>query len=311
MVEEVNQETSNLVEDVLGDLDGHSPDKPEASGEATGFEETIGDWSGAPKEANASDDSAEAQEPNATPQEAPKESASNAEPAHDTRISPDALMQEINVLKKRLHDTQQAMHAATSQRSEMQKELEALRAKREDEDSWFSEEDTDREAKLTEEMKRSEESIAKMEEVGRNIEQNAARAIWDMAASAVKEKHADFEEVVYEKFAPMLEPETGDPRIRAMWEAEADKSPANAYAFAKRVPDILNAFSDPQGYRDRLRKEIEEENRKRREQDWEQDTGAVLGKEGLDMLNSADYAPKSPRKTYSNNVDYVLDFLKT
>lgn len=62
-----------------------------------------------------------------------------------------------------------------------------------------------------------------------------AEARWNKAAAPVIALHPDFEYVVYEVLGSMLDPETGDAQIRAAWDRERDKGPANAYRFAKLV----------------------------------------------------------------------------
>ena len=53
----------------------------------------------------------------------------------------DELRKELETLQKRLHDTQEAMHKATTERAELQKELQKLKSKEADDDDWFSEEE--------------------------------------------------------------------------------------------------------------------------------------------------------------------------
>lgn len=205
-----------------------------------------------------------------------------------------ALKQEIEGLKKRLHDTQAAMHRATGERAALQKELAELKAKKEDEDDWFSEDDKDRVEKLEKEIKKSDEEIARCDAQAKEIEQKNAEAQWDAAAAPVIAEHPDFEKVMYDEFAPLLDAKNGNPRVRAEWDALKDKSPRSAYEFAKRVLEVLEIQRDPEAYKAKVRKEIENERN-----DPEAEERYPTGKAGLDMLPSADFSGEPGRRTTS------------
>ena len=209
-----------------------------------------------------------------------------------------ALKQEIEGLKKRLHDTQSAMHRATSERASLQKELAELKAKKENEDDWFSEDDQGRVEKLEQEIRKSDEEIARCDAQAKEIEQKNAEAQWDAAAAPVIAEHPDFEQVLYDEFTPLLDPKTGNPQIRAEWDKLRDKSPLSAYKFAKKVLEVLEIQRDPEAYKEKLRKQIEKE---QNDPDDSIDT-VPTGKEGLDMLPSAD-VPIDRGK--SRNVSFV------
>lgn len=216
------------------------------------------------------------------------ENSEKQEPDETSRLK-----QEVENLRKRLKDTQSAMHKATGERAALAKELAELRAK-EDDDDWFGEDDKKRVKELEDGLKESDEQIRKLNETLAEDARKDAEAVWDEAAAKVKAQYPDFEDVVYEKFAPLLHEKTGNAQVRAAWEGEMDKSPANAYKFAKKVLDIIEFQRDPDAYRARLRKEIENEKRKPETESVSEPTG----KDGLDMLNSADI-PVDPGRRVS------------
>ena len=217
-------------------------------------------------------------------------------PGNSEKQEPDEtsrLKQEVENLRKRLKDTQSAMHKATGERAALAKELAELRAK-EDDDDWFGEDDKKRVKELEDGLKESDEQIRKLNETLAEDARKDAEAVWDEAAAKVKAQYPDFDDVVYEKFAPLLHEKTGNAQVRAAWERETDKSPANAYKFAKKVLDIIEFQRDPDAYKARLRKEIETEKRKPETEIVSEPTG----KDGLDMLNSADI-PVDPGRRVS------------
>ena len=212
--------------------------------------------------------------------------------------SPDtsAMKQEIDTLRKRLRDTQSAMHRATGERSRLQKELDELKARQQDEDDWFSDTDKERVEKLEEDLKKSDEEISRFNSQGQEIAQKAAIAEWDEAAAPVIAKHSDFEDVVYEKLVPLLDKDAGNAQVREAFQALKDKSPASVYAFAKKSLDILDFQRDPEAYKANLRKQLA---------DQYPDGGfnaSPVGKEGLDMLPSADHPVE---KTSERGISFV------
>jgi len=280
MTEEQNNttgtETESFVDAVLGDRKdgasapdtGHSPapeTEPAASAPENDGDQPIPDDTDA---GIRSDDSIEEHKP-------PREEPPSVDQA--------ALKQEIEGLKKRLHDTQAAMHKATGERAALQKELDALKAKKDNEDDWFSEEESGRVAELEHRIQKSDAEIARVQEEERDLGQKQAVAQWDADAAPVIKAHPDFEKVVYDDLVPLLDPKTGNATVREQWEALQDKSPAATYAFAKKMLDILDFQRDPQAYRERLRKEIQNNSHGTDAFD-----DAPVGKAGLDMLPSAD-----------------------
>ena len=163
-----------------------------------------------------------------------------------------------------------------------------------DADDWFGEDDKKRVRELEDGLKKSDEQIRELNESLAEDARKDAEAVWDEAAAKVKAQHPDFDDVVYEKFAPLLHEKTGNAQIRAAWEGEKDKSPANAYRFAKKVLEIIEFQRDPDAYKARLRREIETEKRKPETESVSEPTG----KDGLDMLNSADI-PIDPGRSVS------------
>lgn len=231
---------------------------------------------------------AEAIVPDPTPEDRPApegDVSDSAEPAKDSAPVPQesALQEEVKTLQKRFHDTQRAMHEAKTENANLRKELESLKTQRAAEEDWFSESDAARVEALETELQESDKNLEELETEQSDIEERAAIAIWDAAAAQVQAEHTDFDEVVYEKFVPLLDEQSGNAQVRQMWLQQTDKSPAAAYAFAKKVEDLLLMQNDPEAYRAKIRSEIEREQNINNEE-----TNTVTGKEGLDLLNSAD-----------------------
>ena len=291
-VKDGGAEEVNFLDAVLGgEVESHSPEAEEGKGteaEAPEEAEDAGDRP-IPEGAEESgfsepDDSIEGKEPVKEPEKAPDK----------TEADTTALKEEIEGLKKRLHDTQAAMHKATGERSALQKELAELKAKKESEDDWFSEDDKDREEKLEKELKATDEELARQSEQAAELERKNAEAQWDAAAAPVIAKHPDFEKVMYDEFAPLLDAKNGNPQVRAGWAELKDKSPQSAYEYAKKVLEALEIQRDPEAYKAKVRKEIENER---------MNPGAEervpVGKAGLDMVQSADYPIDTGRRERS------------
>lgn len=264
----------SAVDFALGGEESHSPEQPQNAEIAAEPKQTQIEADDAPEE--QSPDSAKPKETQAA--EPPKKSVEELE-------------HENEVLRKRVSDTQRAMHEATTARAALQKELDELKKKEEDDDDWFGDDDKARKEELEGQLKASDEQL-------NTLNEQAALAAWDVAAAPVIAEHPDFEELVYRKLAPKIDAANGDPEIRALWEAEKDKSPANAYKFAKNLDDIVLQRRDPAAYREKIRKEVEEEFRK--------NGGEVTGKEGLDLMNSADTPVGTPDPGGESAVDFVF-----
>ena len=207
-------------------------------------------------------------------------------PAKTEEADPEKLKQEVANLQKRLHDTQAAMHKATTDRAALQKELDDLKAKKENEDDWFSEDDTAREKELEANLKKADEDIAKQQAEQDDLKRQEAASVWDAAAAPVIKEHPDFEKVMYEQFAPLLDPKTGNQQVIKEWNELKDKAPASAYEFAKKQLDIIEFQRDPKAYKEKLLKA--KQNNNTSEDEFDYDPDEPTGKDGLDMLNSAD-----------------------
>lgn len=273
--EHENNEINDVIESVFGgDEKSHSQET--VNNENDGIV-TDGNNDNAPEASKKADDSAEKEVPDV-----------------------DALKAEIQNLNKRLHDTQSAMHNATEERSRLKRELEELKSKKDDEDDWFSEEDKAKSESLEDDLKKSDNEISQLGKEEASIKEKAAEAIWDAAAANVIAEHPDFEEVVYGKLAPLIDENSTDPKaktVRELYLALPDKSPAAAYKFAKELDDRVLMHNDIEAYKQKVRSEIERE--------ISGGNNTVEGKEGLDLLNSAD----SANYDYSNTSMDVLDFL--
>ncbi len=243
--------------------EGEDPDAPFDPGDQSEEEELL------PEDEDASDPSGEKQN---SPAPAPKE----------PEIDVAALQQEIATLNKRLHDTQSAMHKATGEKAELQKELDSLKKKQADEDDWFSEDDKNRVTELEAALEKADKDLAAQDEQAKELARQKAVSEWDAAAAPVIKEHPDFNHVMYEKLVPLLDPQTGNPQVRTAWEALEDKSPASQYAFAKKQLDILEFQQDPEAYKKKLRKGFNED-----PSDFDGGEEPITGKEGLDMLQSA------------------------
>lgn len=214
------------------------------------------------------------------------------------------LKQEVENLQKRLHDTQAAMHKATTERSALQKELDELKAKKENEDDWFSEDDTAREKELESSLKKADEDIARQQAEQDDLKKQEAVSVWDAAAAPVIKAHPDFENVMYEKFAPLLDPKTGNQQVIKEWGELKDKSPASAYEFAKKQLDIIEFQRDPAAYKANLLKA--KQNNNNSEDEFDYDPDEPTGKDGLDMLNSENNGTESPPEWNGSFVDALF-----
>jgi chromosome segregation ATPase len=281
-----------------------APEAPEAEAEI--FDPTADDDSPFADDSAepAADDEKPAEQPEAEPE------AENKKPSSDPDGETLALQEEISKLNKRLHDTQQAMHKANEERAKLKKELEGLKSPaapaNEDEDDWFDAETSDdpRIKEIEDKIEKLDAEENSLTEEQSDIEQKAAIAIWDIAAAEVRKEHPDFDDLVYEKFAPLLDKDSGNPQIAALWAQQKDKSPANAYRFARSIEDYLLMTSDPEGYRTKIRKELEEENKKEAPAKTSPPK-QVTGKDALDMVNSAEF-PEEKRKFSESAVDDIF-----
>lgn len=173
----------------------------------------------------------------------------------------------------------------TKQKAELESKLAKLKSSR-DGDDWFGEEDHDDLEKAEKELAEVTDKLTAAGEKGEKARREKAAAFWDREERLARKEHADFDEVVYEKFAPLLDAETGDPGVIAAWNGAKDKSPKGCYAFAKKVmafQDWVNGggMSSPAG--------------------TQEPKSEVRGKAGLDLLNSA----TGPAETGNQSGDVI------
>ena len=215
-----------------------------------------------------------------------------------------ALEKELDNYKKRLHDTQKAMHEANSKRAELQKRLDSINAgsehgveSSEEDDEWFKDSDEKKPDEKEPDEKKSEESDLKQEiaELRRNQEEyqlEQRRREWLNEAEKVRREHEDFDELVFDRLDSLLDEETGDAMIRTLYMQHADRSPAGAYEFAKKL------F----GYQTKLRGDSEAVPETKEEPETKD---PMSGKAGLDRLNSAEFAD-TPVRHSRNLVEEVF-----
>lgn len=276
MSEEASNEFEELVESMMGGED-HSPEAD------TGTEKTLEENTAAP-EAEADDSALD--EGSGGADDAPeKDSASDKQEAEpDADIV--ALRAEIANYEKRLHDTQKAMHQAKAEKADLQKQLDAFKTDTsgKGDDDWFASDGEKETAGLRAEIK-------DLNEKQKNLEQDMARERWMSEAERESAKHDDFEDVVFKKLEPLLDETSGDPRIRALYMQEPDKSPAGAYKFAKKLPMLFSVL-DGKGLESPGRNE-----------NLKPAPDPTKGKAGLDRINSADFAEKkAPAKNMIEEV---------
>ena len=224
-------------------------------------------------------------------------------PEEKTPVSADdysALQQELANTKKRLHDTQKAMHEANTQKAELQKKLDSINQKKDDDgqddDNWFKDDDGNNAiGKIKEELAEVKQQSSELKNQQQEYQQELMRQQWFKEAEEFARNNSDFEEIVYQKLEPLLDEETGDPMILALYKKEADKSPAGAYAFAKKLFGYQDKLNAPETKNAGI---PENTNTARK-------TSANLnGKAGLDRLNSAEFPEeRRPRK---NMVDEIF-----
>lgn len=311
-------EDESLIDFVLGgdETVSHSPEtkKEEASTpEATApkvevnAEEEVFDPYGDDEDDSAeieADDSAKTEE--VKPQEkAPAEADSaepKEEPVQDTAVEDHS--KEIANLNKRLHDTQAAMHKATARAAELQKRLEALEQKKNqgedpedapDGEDWFADPDKKEVDALKKELSDIQKDNQDLESQQQDLQQQANLAAWHQAAAPVRAAHADFDELVYDKLEPLLDPEKGDARIRELYMQQKDRTPAGAYKFAKSLPMILEIMENPEAFHAKLHSFEEKIN----QTPPETNSTRKNNKAALDMVNSAEYAEASRNATVS------------
>lgn len=312
MSEETIKDVGSLVDFVLGDdseMDYHSPKAQEDNAETSELPpefdsdtESFDLYGEDDEDESFESDSGETPKSDAEKQQPVEAPASADSAVAEEGKAPEATVDyqaEIAKLEKRLHDTQKAYHESNARAAEFQKRLENLESKAandekkeasDDDDDWFEDDSEDKKTdsalkkELNDIRQRSENLEARQEEIQHQANLNA----WHTAAAPVRAEHSDFDELVYQKLEPLLDEQTGDPRIRMLYMQQEDRSPAAAYKFARSLSTILEMLDDPDGFHTRmesLKNEI-----KNVSSEKESQPRAAKGKAALDMVNSAEFA---------------------
>lgn len=305
MSEEVNKEFDEMLEDVMGgepEMADYSPEAADGAGksleakenaapEAEEKFEPFGD-----EEYAFADDSAQDEGKEEKSDGAPEKTDSEPE---EKETVPDAekvaLQEEITNYKKRLHDTQSAMHKANEEKAKLQKELDALKNKKADtsdsgdDDNWFAEDSGKKKKADNGKTAELESKIEALEEKQEQYQQEQAVNQWRSEAGKFAASHEDFNTLVYEKLEPMLDETTGDPAVLAAYMRWQDKTPAGAYEFAKKFFGIEEKLTAPP---------------EKKNEEVKTAVDPTKGKAGLDRINSAEFS--EPKRQHSNMIDEVF-----
>lgn len=289
-----NNDLSEIVDNML---DGQEDFQDHSQSDTT-EEQTTAEQNAAPDEkdftedlSDSAQDEKSAEETDGTPPDGDSE-PEDKKTDFDAEIA--ALKAENENWKKRFHDTQKAMHKANTEKSELQKKLDAMLKKadiEDDNDDWFDDADKKDADTQIPDMEEVKKNLKALEQRQNEYQQELMRQQWLDEAKKFAAEHDDFEELVYEKLEPLLDEESGDAMLRALYLQEEDRSPAGAYNFAKKLFDYkakINSKAAPEPET----KEVPKTNQQAR------------GKAGLDRLNSADFPEE--KKTYTNVVDEVF-----
>lgn len=295
MSEEKDKAFDEMLDDVLGGTPETEDHSPEQSG---GSDKSLGAENDAPKaedtfdpygeEYNSfADDSAQAETEEVKQEGTPEKTDSvPEEKAPEADAEKIALQEQLANFEKRLHDTQTAMHKANEARAKLEKELEALKKKPENtggDDNWFKDNDTDdADNGKTAEL---QGKIDALEEQQKQYQQEQALQKWNMEAAKVMAEHEDFQELVYEKLEPLLDEENGDPAVLAAYSRWKDKTPAGAYAFARKMFSVETPEAETK-------------------QEAKPALDPTKGKAGLDRMNSAEFS--EPKRQSGNMIDDVF-----
>lgn len=172
-----------------------------------------------------------------------EETDSSEEESEEDSAEVTRLMEELEKVRSRLHDTQQGFHSVCQERAKMRKRIEELEAKEADEDEWFSSSDDEELERVREEYAKSEqaekEALAKANSV--EEEQNAKRyELWESKAKSVRNSHEDYDEVV-----TWLNQEVGrNPRVKEEWQTKP-QTPQEAYALGKKWISFIEGKQTP------------------------------------------------------------------
>lgn len=278
------QETPSIVQDtdfveaVLGG-GGHSPEPPQTPAQKSTTDAPAGDFGEEPDSPFADSAQSEQGQPKVSEEDVAKYKA-----------EAEKWKAEAENRSKRLHDTQEAFHKASAERSQLAEELKKLREKENDDDDWFGEDDRQRREDLQSRIDAADASIRKMDQDLKDAKKDmdaaaeeANNAAWERDSAPVRAEHPDFDDVVYETVGELVFGDSPDPAVVRAYRELKDKSPAGVYAFGRKLKDKLDILRDPDGFRQRVIGEA---------------TGIAaparpVGKEGLDMVNSAS-APATP-----------------
>ena len=231
-------------------------------------------------------DTTEVQPQNQEEKEAPEKTDNTVKDSAEIEKNLQIYRQQVDNLTKRLHDTQSAFHRETEYRSRLEKELQSLKDKSNSDDDWFSEEDKAKVKELDSELENSKKSMEQLEKTNEELQNQAASAAWEMAAAQVEKEHPDFQELVYGQFVPLMEKNA---QVKAMYDMLDKKDPASVYELAKNIEEKMLIQNDIEAYKAKVRAEIEAENKQKTDTaDTAETSDKVEGKDGLDLLNSAD-----------------------
>lgn len=233
-------------------------------------------------------------------EEASKESADEKEAQKKQLEETDTkLKTEIENLNKRLKDTQTAFHKNAEENKKLKKELGDLKTKKDKNDDWFSDEDKSRAAELEKRIEANDSANTAVEKQAKELEVEQLNVKWEMEAAKVEIEHKDFKDLVYNVLAPMLTPDSKefDAVIASQYNKLSDKSPAAAYAFAKKVSEQQEFLKDPEAYKAKLRMEVTNNQPKM--------ATVPTGKAGLDMINSAS-VPVNNKGSSDSFVDAIF-----
>lgn len=215
--------------------------------------------------------------------------------AHAAESPDSGLREEVENLKKRLHDTQASFHRMSQENSELRRRFEEMK----ENDPWSFLEDDGEDAGdpapdagdeaagesstsgqegprdvaggspqdgLEGRLEKSEKRLDSLSEQVERARQEKAEELWNRAAEAVRRDHSDFDD----RMEYLVRKIEEDSVVSAGWQKESDKSPSAAYEYSRRLSLVLDGGGG-----------ISPEQAKQVGGD------GLTGKEALDTLNSA------------------------
>lgn len=254
--EQENQAQENSFVDALMDGDGHSPS--DGKDEVPDF----------------GDQPVKEPEQKSEPEPPPPATADSGDGQEIDRLK--SLLERVN---KRLHDTQSRLHEECAKRADLQKELSDFQRKQEESDDWFSDEDNKRKQELEKQIAESDERLRQIGEESSTTQTEEAKEEWLAQANAEAKKHPDFDQKVYKDLGNLIDPQSKgfNPAVRQAWDNMQDKSPESAYKFAGEMLERLEAFNNPDAFKEKIRQDVLKN----------LGNDKPFGSEGLDMVNSA------------------------